>query len=456
MSLHRNRVQMTVTGAPGTGAITLNAATTGYQSFSSAYGADATVDILITEGNNWEVCRNCAYTNGTPQVDRGTLEGSSAGPTTRVSFGSGAVVSVIATAGFGNDIESTFQSLTPGGRLTLVSGQPNYAWQPSVAVSGQDTVNDTITVTAHGWVAGTMVTSSATSGGLTAGTQYFAGNITTNTISLHTTLAAALAGTSKVDITGTVTATINATGVQSETLYYTPYVHNVISLWNGSSWAPMQFTERSLALSSLTSGRPYDVFAFLSSGAVTIEILAWTSDTARATDVTLQDGRYCKSGDKTRLYLGTVYTVSATAIEDSLRARYVNNHYNKINQTSFATDGQTHTYVTGTGREWAGATTLGVSRFQFLSGFGGETISLGSAFQMSRGSNGVVGYASIAVNSTTSPIGIYLMTDNVTNVRVGAGYAFRTRAGLNFVCALELGESGVNYQATQIRGAFAC
>jgi hypothetical protein len=103
MSLHRNRVQMTVTGAPGTGTITLNAATTGYQSFSSAYGADATVDILITEGNNWEVCRNCAYTNGTPQVDRGTLEGSSAGPTTRVSFGSGAVVSVIATAASGNN-----------------------------------------------------------------------------------------------------------------------------------------------------------------------------------------------------------------------------------------------------------------------------------------------------------------------------------------------------------------
>lgn len=94
---------MTVAGAPGTGTITLNAATSGYQSFSSAYGADATVDILITENANWEVCRNCAYTNGTPQVDRGTLEGSSAGPTTRVSFGSGAIVSVIATAASGNN-----------------------------------------------------------------------------------------------------------------------------------------------------------------------------------------------------------------------------------------------------------------------------------------------------------------------------------------------------------------
>lgn len=255
MSLHRNRVQMTVTGAPGTGTITLNAATTGYQSFSSAYGADATVDILITENANWEVCRNCAYTNGTPQVDRGTLEGSSAGPTTRVSFGSAAIVSVIATAGFGNDIESTFQSLTPGGRLTLESGVP---------VSTTDQTSKT-------------------------------------------------------------------------TIYYTPYVHNVVSLWNGSNWVPTPFTETSLALGTLTSGANYDVFGYLSSGALALEMLVWTNNTARATAVTLQDGRYCKSGDKTRLYLGTFRTTSTTTTEDSgfnsttaARKRFVWNAYNRV------------------------------------------------------------------------------------------------------------------------------
>ena len=113
MSLHRNRVQMTVTGAPGTGAITLNAATTGYQSFSSAYGADATVDILITEGNNWEVCRNCAYTNSGTTVTRGTLEASSTG--SAVSFTSAAVVSVIATAASGNNWGLNEISASPTG-----------------------------------------------------------------------------------------------------------------------------------------------------------------------------------------------------------------------------------------------------------------------------------------------------------------------------------------------------
>jgi hypothetical protein len=101
MSLHKNRVQMTVTSVDGvTGELTLGSATTGYQSFSSAYGADATVDILITEGNNWEVDRNCAYDHTNGLVDRGTFEASSSG--SAVSFTSAAIVSVIATAETGN------------------------------------------------------------------------------------------------------------------------------------------------------------------------------------------------------------------------------------------------------------------------------------------------------------------------------------------------------------------
>lgn len=99
MSTHANRVQMTVTGTPGTGTITLNAASSGYQTFAAAYAADATVDILITEGTSWEVARNCAYTNSGTTVTRGTLEASSTG--SAISLTSAAVVSVIATADAG-------------------------------------------------------------------------------------------------------------------------------------------------------------------------------------------------------------------------------------------------------------------------------------------------------------------------------------------------------------------
>ena len=96
MSTHANMVKMTVTGTPGTGTITLNAASSGYRSFATAYGANATVDILITEGTSWEVARNCTYTHSGTTVTRGTLESSSTG--SAVSFTSAAVVSVVATA----------------------------------------------------------------------------------------------------------------------------------------------------------------------------------------------------------------------------------------------------------------------------------------------------------------------------------------------------------------------
>lgn len=96
MSTQKNRVQMTVSGTPGTGTITLGSASSGYQSFATAYGGNATVDILIVEGTAWEVARDCTYTNSGTTVTRGTLEASSTG--SAVSFTSAAVVSVIATA----------------------------------------------------------------------------------------------------------------------------------------------------------------------------------------------------------------------------------------------------------------------------------------------------------------------------------------------------------------------
>lgn len=107
MSTHANRVKMTVTSvaSAGTGDITLNAASTGFRSFATAYGANATVDILITEGTAWEIARNCTYTHSGTTVSRGTLENSSTG--SAVAFTSAAVVSVIATAGFGNAVDNT-------------------------------------------------------------------------------------------------------------------------------------------------------------------------------------------------------------------------------------------------------------------------------------------------------------------------------------------------------------
>lgn len=99
---------MTVSGTPGTGTITLSAASSGYQSFATAYGANATVDILIEEGTAWEVARDCTYTNSGTTVTRGTFEASSTG--SAVSFTSAAVVSEILTAFKGTNLEQAYSN----------------------------------------------------------------------------------------------------------------------------------------------------------------------------------------------------------------------------------------------------------------------------------------------------------------------------------------------------------
>lgn len=149
---------------------------------------------------------------------------------------------------------------------------------------------------------------------------------------------------------GTPVTTSDVTGATN--IYYTPYVSNVISLWTGYRWQPIEFSEYTLALGTLTSGKPYDVFAYLNSGALACEVLVWTDDTTRATAITIQDGRYCKSGAKDRLYLGTFYTTATTTTEDSAEKRYLFNGYNRVQKNTFSPEGTSHAIQSVGPRQW--------------------------------------------------------------------------------------------------------
>jgi hypothetical protein len=94
-----------------------------------------------------------------------------------------------------------------------------------------------------------------------------------------------------------------------------------------------------LALGTLVSGKNYDVFAVLTSGAVAIEALVWTSDSARATALVAVDGVWCKTGDTTRRYVGTFRTTTTTTTEDSEAKRFVYNVANKVPRSMLGTLG---------------------------------------------------------------------------------------------------------------------
>lgn len=227
-------------------------------------------------------------------------------------------------------------------------------------------------------------------------------------------------------------------------IYYTPAVHNVIVLWDGASWVPIEFTEYTLALGTLTASKNYDVFAYLSAGSLALEVLVWTDDSTRATAVTLQDGRYCKSGDKTRLLLGTFYTASTTTTEDSVNNRYVANVYNKVPRVVKSLSTTSHTYTTATSREWNAGT--GVTRGNFITCTGIVSLFLGMTTTMSRAAVGSISNLCpvIDVVSAITDVG------NVNYYGTGAvqvpAIALTTiAAGKHFISCSEYGTSGVTY-----------
>lgn len=203
------------------------------------------------------------------------------------------------------------------------------------------------------------------------------------------------------------------------TIYYTPHASGFIPLYDGARWQTINFVEASVAVPS-TIYRVFDVFGYLSAGALAIETLDWNqttgvvggatnaspisiSDTShglstgdavyivgvggntrangywtvtvtdannytltgsagngaytsggttyrlnetRATALATQNGRYVKTGDTTRLYLGTGCTGPTSGqTEDSQLRRLIGNFYNAVDRVIMSASGSSFTSV---------------------------------------------------------------------------------------------------------------
>lgn len=146
------------------------------------------------------------------------------------------------------------------------------------------------------------------------------------------------------------------------TIFCTPYKGNMIALYDGiATWSSFAFAEMSIAVPASTS-QMYDVFCYNNSGTPTLELLAWTNDTTRATALVLQDGVLVKSGAATRRYLGSFRTTTVSGqTEDSLAKRYVWNFTNRAQRPFKGIDTtDTWTYTTATFRKFNNAATADV------------------------------------------------------------------------------------------------
>ena len=130
--------------------------------------------------------------------------------------------------------------------------------------------------------------------------------------------------------TGVPVLSSNVTG--ASTIYYTPYLHNIVSLYDGVSWIPKIFTQLSQALndgtkspSAASADSVYDMFVWYDNGTMRCTRgPAWISATARGTgagttELELFQGRYVNAnaitngpGARRGLYVGTIATNAST------------------------------------------------------------------------------------------------------------------------------------------------
>lgn len=182
------------------------------------------------------------------------------------------------------------------------------------------------------------------------------------------------------------------------TLYFTPYAGNQIALYDGSTWNLRTMTEISIAVPATTS-QLYDVYVYDNSGTPSLELLAWTNDTTRATALTTQNGVLVKTGATTRRFVGLMRTTTVSGqTEDSAAKRYIWNYYNRVDRMLQKFEGASSwNYTTATIRQAnAGAT----NQVEAVVGVAEDAIDL------------VV--ATMVINTTTAAAQIGIGVDSTT------------------------------------------
>lgn len=206
--------------------------------------------------------------------------------------------------------------------------------------------------------------------------------------------------------------------IGATTLYFTPFHGNQVALFNGSSWVAYAFSQCSLSLSGLAANTNYDIFLYDNAGTLTLEAVAWTNNTTRATALILQDGVYVKSGATSRRYLGSIRTTATTGqTEDSAKKRLIFNEYHRFARklSVIESTGQ-WTYSTNA---WRSANNNNNNRVEVIIGNPGIFVSLNlMARATGAGSGGAHGIGYDTTTSTSADIYPNLSNDGHVSVHL--------------------------------------
>ena len=224
-------------------------------------------------------------------------------------------------------------------------------------------------------------------------------------------------------------------------VYLTPHKGNVIALYDGSTtWAGYALTEISLSLSGFTADTNYDIFVYDNTGTVTLEAVAWTDATTRATALTTQNGVLVKSGATARRYAGTIrITASTGQCEDSLTKRYLWNNHHRVCKKLKVTDAtNSWTYKSATWRSWNNST---ANRVGVVIGVNEELIEIDFRGLAQNSSNAVfsLGVGLDATNANSADV--FPANSTTQGSPLSAKYAGYVGVGYHYLQLLESGNA---------------
>lgn len=254
----------------------------------------------------------------------------------------------------------------------------------------------------------------------------------------------------RLTLTTATPITFSVTAATS--LYFTPYLGNRLALYEvGYGWRTGLFSEVSLALAALTTVCPYDIFIYQTGGVFSLEAVAWTSDTVRASALAIQDGIYVKTGDPTHRYLGTIRTSASGQCEDSIAKRFVWNYYNRVWRSIGVSDySSSHTY-SGAMRLWNNTNNNNIITWVV-----GLLEDYGLAWLTScikAGADGSTVQTGLAINSSSAGFG----PRNYNNQYIWETmpYILSPVAGYNYASAYESGSNASDtFAISEIRAFF--
>jgi hypothetical protein len=230
-------------------------------------------------------------------------------------------------------------------------------------------------------------------------------------------------------------------------VYWVNYKGNVVSLYTAGAWKFYATSGVNVSMSGWTASRPYDIFMYDSGGSPAIEGLVWTSDTARATALTTQDGVLVKSGATDRRYLGTIRTTGTTGqSEDSEARRLCWNYYNRVPRRLLKADATSHSYTTGTYRQWNNGAG---NQVDMVIGYQEDALEM-SARGMNTGA--ALGRIGLKMDATASvDFEFYTLSASSHVLGINGHYALPA-VGYHYIAAIEYGVASLTESSYQLDG----